>query len=54
MYIVKYLLFIFLQFNYMIEKSKVRNDEQKQRKFDMKKKRKYTDKVQEIRKLNCL
>ncbi len=23
-------------------------------KFDMKKKRKYTDKVQEIRKLNCL
>ena len=28
----------------MIEKSKVRNDEQKQRKIDMKKKTKYTGK----------
>lgn len=38
----------------MIEKSKVRNSEQKQRKFDMGKKRKYTDKGQEIREFNCL
>lgn len=38
----------------MIEKSKVRNGEQKQKKFDMKKKTKYTDKGQEIREFNCL
>ena len=38
----------------MIEKSKVRNSEQKQGKFDMEKKTKYTSKDRKIREFNCM
>lgn len=38
----------------MIEKSKVRNDEQKQRTFDMEKKTKYTGKDRKIKEFNCM